>query len=174
MLNTLAVQAKFPRREPLARIHGDVESNPDNYDRDGKQLSAKRLVPQTIMIYKGLQVYLTRNKRKDLDFINGMQCTVEDYDDKIPAVRVLTATGHRLAITSSPDEKLGNMRYFPMRYGYASTIMKFAGATLDRVCIWLDRPYVPGAAYTAMSRVRMQEHCLIGGCVKPEHFTPAR
>jgi ATP-dependent exoDNAse (exonuclease V) alpha subunit len=121
-----------------------------------------------------MQVYLTRNRRKDVDFINGMRCTVEAFDSSIPAVHVLTATGHRLAITKSPDDKLGNMKYFPMRYGYASTIMKFAGATLDRVCVWLDRPYVPGAAYTAMSRVRMQEHCLIGGHVRPEHFTPAR
>ena len=48
------------------------------------------------------------------------------------------------------------------------------GAELQHVVLYLDAPRVPAAAYTAMSRVRMQAHCLIGGIVQPHHFEPAR
>ena len=87
---------------------------------------------------------------------------------------VLTATKRRIAVTMSHNDDLGGPAYYPLRPGYASSILKFQGAELPHVVVYLDKPFVPAAAYTAMSRVRMQGHCLIGGWVKPEHFTPAR
>jgi ATP-dependent exoDNAse (exonuclease V) alpha subunit len=84
------------------------------------------------------------------------------------------ATGKRVAITRASNEDLGGITYYPVRPGYASTIMKFQGAELPHVVVYLDKSHVPAAAYTAMSRVRMQAHCLIGGFVTPDHFTPAR
>eukprot|EP00973_Karenia_brevis_P049547 6875151-Karenia_brevis.AAC.1 len=60
-----------------------------------------------------------------------------------------------------------------MRPGYCSTIIKFQGAELEHVTLFLDTPGVPGAAYTAISRVSSSKDYLIGGTVNRLHFTPA-
>ena len=69
---------------------------------------------------------------------------------------------------------LGHRTYYPVRPGYASTILKFQGAGLNHVTVYLDAPGVPGAAYTAASRVKTGKDVLFGGALTREHFTPAR
>ena len=59
-------------------------------------------------------------------------------------------------------------------YRYASTIIKFQGAELEHVVVYLDVPHVPAAAYTAMSRVKEGWQCLLGGLLTKHHFAPAR
>eukprot|EP00973_Karenia_brevis_P014889 2032802-Karenia_brevis.AAC.2 len=88
------------------------------------------------------------------------------------AVVVVTATGRHVAVTLEWDEKLERW-YYPIRPGYASTVLKFAGSELDRLIVYFDVPYVPAAAYTAMSRVRLQQHIKVGGWITPDHFRPA-
>ena len=56
---------------------------------------------------------------------------------------------------------------FRARPVYASTIRRFQGAELDHAV------KVPGAAYTAIRRVRRGQDLLIGGQVTVEHFLPA-
>ena len=51
-------------------------------------------------------------------------------------------------------------------------MLKFAGAELDDVTILLDAKYVPGAAYTAMSRARSAKTCRFIGRVTEAHFAP--
>ena len=65
----------------------------------------------------------------------------------------------------------GNVSYYPIRPGYASTVIKYQGAELPFVVLYLDA-VAPGAAYTAMSRVKYGQQCIIGGNVEPRHFTP--
>ena len=43
--------------------------------------------------------------------------------------------------------------HFPFRVGYASTLHKVQGATLQHVTLWLDKADMPAAAYVAISRV---------------------
>ena len=50
--------------------------------------------------------------------------------------------------------------------------MKYQGAELEHVTVFLDAEGVPGAAYTALSRVSYGENFLIGGVVRPAHFKP--
>ena len=102
-----------------------------------------------------------------------MRCVVEAYDTIAAAVIVLTGTRRRVTITKRNDEEIG-LSLYPRHPRYVSTVMKFQGAELSHVIVYLDKPHVPAAAYTAMSRVRMQAHCLISGFVTPDHFTPAR
>ena len=76
-INSLALEAKHPKKVPLVILAGDVESNPDNYHK-GKLKDVKELKPMKLKIYKkGQPVYLTRNVRKDIHFVNGMKATVE-------------------------------------------------------------------------------------------------
>eukprot|EP00973_Karenia_brevis_P010628 1440139-Karenia_brevis.AAC.1 len=71
------------------------------------------------------------------------------------------------------DRELGGISYHPVRPGYCSTIIKWQGAELEHATIFLDVAGVPGAAYTAISRVSNFEDYLIGGNVKSAHFCPA-
>ena len=99
---------------------------------------------------------------------------MEAWDAVTRSLVVITATGKRVAVTPWSDVDMGGKVYYPLRLGYCSTIMKFQGAELAHVTVYLDRMHVPAAAYTAMSRVRFGAQCLIGGWVQPDHFTPAR
>ncbi|CAE8650829.1 unnamed protein product [Polarella glacialis] len=172
-LNDLSLQALYPRRAPLAVISADVESNPENYN-DNKELKpVSQLVPTQLPLHEGMQVYFTRNVDKSRDFVNGMRGTVKSWNASVLALEVRTATGHDVQVFRWTDKDLGNMVYFPVRAGYASTIIKFAGAELPHVTLWLDKPHVPGAAYTGMSRVAYGRDLLIGGNLNKDHFTPA-
>ena len=62
--------------------------------------------------------------------------------------------------------------HYPVRPGYAATIMKFQGASLPHVTVYLDAENVPGAAYTALSRISYGTDYLLGGFLTKDHFTP--
>ena len=72
LINNCALEAFFPRYPPRAILEGDVESNPDNYTRDNKLKSLKLLKPMVFKVYVGMQIFFTRNVRKDIDYVNGM------------------------------------------------------------------------------------------------------
>ena len=117
-------------------------------------------------------VVFTRNVRKDVDFVNGMDAEVVGYDTSAKAVEVLTTTQHRVVVWPWTDPDLGNITYYPLKTGYADTIIKLQGAELSHVTAYLDCPDVPGAAYTALSRVSYGKDLLIGGAVTAAHFQP--
>ena len=171
-MNDLVLKARYGKKQPLKELPGDVESNPDNYLN--RQLRNEGLRPMKIKVYKGMDICLTQNIRKDLDFVNGMIASVEAYDEETNGLRVKTVTGHRFAVWPWTDNAHGNVTYYPIRYGYAGTIPKYQGAELNHVTIFLDVPNVPAAAYTAMTRVATRQQYLIGGRVSAEHFTPAK
>ena len=154
-------------------LDADVESNPANYHH-GQLKQLNQLSPTQLPIFNGMHVYLTRNVNKENDFVNGMRAIVQNYNSRTKGVEVLTDTGHRLVVYPWSDVDLGNMVYYPMRAGYASTILKFQGSQLPYVIVYLDAPNVPGAAYTAMSRVELGEHVRLAGALTAAHFTPAR
>ena len=122
-------------------------------------------------LYKGMTVVVTRNVEKPY-FVNGTVCTVEGYDGLNGGVRLVTSEGRRLVSWLKSDPGLGNIAYHALRPGYCSTIIKYQGAELRHVTLWLDVP-APGAAYTGMSRVKGSEDYAIGGHVRAAHFTPA-
>jgi hypothetical protein len=172
-VNECALWALFPNHPPLVTLDADVESDPANYDR--AQLRAMEdLRPSRLPIFTGMRVYLTRNVRKDIDFVNGMLATVVGYTARTGELRVRTQTGFVVSVFPWTDTDLGNMVYYPARAGYASTIIKFQGAELPHVTAFLDKPTIPGAAYTAMSRVGSGDRVLLAGLLTPDHFTPAR
>ena len=174
-VNDAALQGLFPRHPPNALIDADVESNPENYV-DGKLKALESLAPARLPVYVGMRVYLTRNVRKDVDFVNGMSCQVLGWDAGAKALRVETATGHRFAVWPWTDTDLGNMVYYPVRAGYASTVGRFQGAELPHVTLYLDAPGVPAAAYTGLSRVSTGKDFLLAskGPLTADHCVPAR
>eukprot|EP00974_Lingulodinium_polyedra_P003861 363478-Lingulodinium_polyedra.AAC.1 len=66
-----------------------------------------------------MSLFMTKNVAKDMDYINGMQCTVEDWvhhGGRVPgSLRVITATGRRVSITLRADDNLNGIEYYPVR-----------------------------------------------------------
>ena len=106
--------------------------------------------------------------------MNGGKAAIEFYDTTSKALVVLTESGHRIPVRPWTDQNLGNRTYHPIKPGYASTVLKLAGAELPHCVLWLDVPNVPGAAYTGMSRVQYSKDLLIGGNLNADHFTPCQ
>ena len=62
---------------------------------------------------------------------------------------------------------------FPVRLGYAGTVQRIQGMTLEHVTLYLDRPSCRAAGYVALSRVEYDGNYLIAGPVHPRLFVPA-
>ena len=129
--------------------------------------------PSEVPVYKGIQLYLTKNIRKKDDYVNGMLCYVEAWSETSYALRVRTKTGKRLYITPWTDVERGNVAYYPIRLGYASTVQKVLGDEVEHITVWLDTPNLPAVAYTALSRVERSNAYSLAGRLTPAHFTPA-
>ena len=171
-LNELAIQALFHKKKPIVVLDGDIETNPLNYTTDGQRKGPRACKPLRIPCHKGMRVFLTRNLDKERDYVNVMGAIIEKFDDQAQALICLTTTGHRLPLRPWTDPTF-HQAHFPFRPGYASTVLKLAGAELPHVVLWLDAKHVAGAAYTGMSRVARAQDLLFGGQVHPDHFAPA-
>ena len=128
-------------------------------------------LPLKVPIFRGMRIVLTKTLRKDVDFVNGMDGIVKDFHHKTKSIQMETTTGYKIMVWpyTDPDFKI---TFLPIRPGYADTIVKFQGAELPHVTVYLDKPGIPGAAYTALSRVSYGKDVLLGGVLTAEHFQP--
>ena len=178
-LNALALEAFFTHRHkaPIGSVLLDYEANLENYDPATNKLKSGRLAGAQTEVFEGMRIFLTKNMDKENDFVNGMAATVQAYDSSSKCLEVLTRTGQRLAVYMVSHELEDGRRVtcFPVRLGYARTIPKVQGMTLQHVTIWLDSIACRAAAYVAMSRLQRDEEYLIaGGPLTPKHFAPAQ
>ena len=163
-LNDLAVQATHGQATPIFEgvLEGDMESNPDNYIRNASGVKVLKpfsdLVGYPMKLYQGMKIFLTQNVNKEYDYVNGMRATVEHYDPNSKGLRVITDSGHRIVVAPWTDREKGNRTYYPIRPGYASTILKFQGSTLKHVVVWLDIPEIEGAgsSFVNINRSHLQ------------------
>ena len=95
---------------------------------------------------------------------------VEAYNADRKSLRVKASTGYIVYCNPWTDVGTNGITYCPMRAGYASTILKLQGTELEHVTVYLDKPFVPAVAYTAMGRVKSGYDRLIGGVVDKHHF----
>lgn len=117
------------------------------------------LAPETLKLKIGAEVMFIKNAQ-DGAFVNGTRGVVEEFsaDGGWPVVR--TTDGER--IVASPEEwqleENGDIRaaitQVPLRLGWAITIHKSQGMTLDAAEIDLGKAFEPGMGYVALSRVR--------------------
>ena len=175
-INELAGKLFFEDRHkhPLAEVPLDFESNQENFAAGGT-LKEGPLLPAKLHIYAGMKVFLTKNLSKEDDFVNGMAATIEAFDPQSRCMEVTTRTGKRLAVHLVTHELDDGRRVtcYPVRLGYACTVPKVQGMTLEHITLWLDVPGCRAAAYVALSRVRRDEDYLIAGVVGTGHFIPA-
>ncbi|CAK0870685.1 unnamed protein product [Prorocentrum cordatum] len=143
-VNEAAVAALYGRKTPLATLDGDVELNPENF-LDGKLRTDRRLVPSKVPIYKGMKLYLTKNKNN-----GGEHAEV---------------TKHHWPSLAGPIARRAT------RTVGTPTIVQ--GDEFPHITIYLDGWPRPAAGYTALSRVATSDDYLIGGYVERDNFIPA-
>ena len=167
-LNQVAVSHLFQHAVPLLWVDADPEANPENFEAGG-QLSG--MIPLRMPVYHGMRVHLTRNMNKEIDFVNGMEATVlQAY--RSGAIKVRTKTGYPVSVFPWTDPET-RVSFLPMRAGYACTLAKMQGATLDHVTVYLDKAGIEAAAYVALSRVRKDADWQYVGDPQVGHFVPA-
>ena len=169
LVNELSVEVFFKQRhkKALAELPADWESKSANYDERGRLKKDGPPEPASMQIFKGQRLFLTKNMNKETGFVNGMACVVEAYDARSGCLEVVTRTGARLAVSAIHEhvEGLGRVKYYPIRLGYASTVRRIQGQTLEHATIWLDVAGCKAAGYVALSRVRRDGDYLIAGAV---------
>ena len=156
-LNRWAVEALFASQAPLCWLPMDA----------GNEETA---IPEQVPIHKGMRVTLTKNLNKRAGFVNGMGATVLGMGQTGMVVR----TDQAQILMVHPWTNEERVTVFPFRLGYASTLHKVQGATLDHITLWLDFKNLPASAYVALSRVRRDADWRYIGDPTRHHFTPAR
>ena len=73
-----------------------------------------------------------------------------------------------------PVEEKGQ-RFLPLTYGYATTVRRAQGASLDMGCIYFDQKRHAagrGYGYVAVSRFKSREGCFLYGKLRQTDFLP--
>ena len=164
-INQVVLRGFYPDQTPLLTIGGDPDANSDNYDGTHKI----RNDPLQLPVHLGMKIVLTRNIDKTRDYVNGMEGTVVGVYRS--GVRVRTKTNYEVMVFPWTDET--KTTFLPLRLGYASTLLKVQGATLEHITMYLDVPNVEAAGYVAMCRVKHDRDWKFVGNPTVHHFTPA-
>ena len=138
---------------------------------------------QKLLVRRGSTSRLTRNLDKERGFVNGAIAVVCDVlADYNPSegrdTYVFTAqltTGAMILVFPVFAGRAESMHSFlPCTYGYATTIRKAQGATLDFLCLYFDGKHVPdlGYGYVGASRCRTAAGLYHFGRLRPSDWRP--
>ena len=154
--------------EAALRVKGIAEEELHwGYPCDPSSKSKLRIVAK-----KGVLLRLTRNQDKHRGFVNG--ALAEVYDELGDGVIVgrFVESGNMVLI--HPMEEKG-MTFLPCCYGYATTIRRAQGASLDHGCLYFDQKkhYAGrGYAYVGCSRFRSRAGCHLYDKLRQSDFLP--
>lgn len=131
-----------------------------------KSLASHCIAPTTLSLKEGARVMLLRNLDQKLSLVNGSMGTLVGFTEgghtmPLPIVAfdngVTKIIGPHTWEVKDAGEKLGERQQIPLKLGWAITIHKIQGATLDKARVYLDQVFEEGQAYVALSRVRTPE-----------------
>jgi len=127
-----------------------------------------------LYITEGLCIRLTRNIDKEKGFVNGAMGVVEKVLDPEGARAIFTlklTTGSMLLVH---PVRTGERVHLPCAYGYATTIRRCQGSTLDMGCLYFDHSYPPerGYGYVGCSRFRTKANIYHFGKVRRTDWLP--
>jgi len=117
----------------------------------------------------GMRVRLTQNLDKDRGFVNGAVGTIQSVLRK--DVFVLKTNSNILLLVHPIWQK--GRQFMPVTYGYATTIRRAQGATLELIGIRFDRKLADnGYAYVAVSRARRRVDVYHIGSIRRTDWRP--
>ena len=154
----------------LAKIPGEARMYPAVLSGDPKacdMLIRNCIADVELRVKVGAQVLLIKNcYESGNEYMNGERGTLTAMDDEMITVDVETENNQR-SVNLRPemwnwkdgDESTrASLRQFPCKLGYAVTIHKSQGMTLERMRCDLTRCFLPGQAYVALSRAKNAKH----------------
>ena len=154
-LNKARVSLQFPQAERLAATHS-VPVDPAQ-------------CTQPLVFLKGMQVRLTKNLDKDRGFVNGALGTIVMVLNRQTFV-VETEEGVHLLVHAVCDN---GKPFVPAVYGYAMTIRRGQGTTLELAGLHFDRRRADrGYAYVGASRVRRKKDVYHFGTIRRTDWLP--
>lgn len=149
-----------------------------NQDKVAEQMIRDSLTDSPLRLKVGVPVLLLKNHREGL-YVNGSRGRIQDiktYEHgEIEFVTVkLEDSGEVVPVNRVEWEKVNGdneiiavMRHLPIRLGWALTIHKSQGLTLDNVEIDLSRGFACGQAYVALSRLKSLEGLALADAIEP-------
>jgi hypothetical protein len=151
------------------RIIGISEADLENgYLCDPSTKSDLRIVAR-----KGILIRLSRNFDKQRGFVNGAYAVIED---SLRGNAVFTArligTGNMVLVHPMEED---SQIFLPCCYGYATTIRRAQGASLEMGCIYFDQKHFPagrGYGYVAVSRFKTRAGVYVFGRLRRTDFLP--
>ncbi len=125
-------------------------------------------VLENLVVKKGMLLEITRNLAVDEGVVNGETCVVRRLTWRGIEVQ-LTHGGVRVLHRRWQRMTAGMTAAFDLGLGYAATVHRAEGATLDAIIICWESWCLPGWAYTALSRVRRLQDIRCIGVPLPWH-----
>ena len=126
-----------------------------------------------ILARPGIVLRLTRNLDKQRGFVNGATAVVE-YALEGNAVFVVRLVGTGNLVLVHPMQEDG-CTFLPCTYGYATTIRRAQGASLDHGCVYFDQKWHHagrGYGYVAVSRFKTRAGVYLYGKMRRTDFLP--
>lgn len=126
------------------------------------------LAPENLQLKLGAFVMAVKNA-SDRKYVNGSLGTVIDYESgtSYPVVQFTNGNVVNMQPDSwemrDGDKKRASISQIPLRLAWAITVHKSQGMTLDAALIDLQRAFVPGMGYVALSRVRRLADLYLAG-----------
>lgn len=136
-------------------------------------LNKNCLAPKTLELKIGAQVILLYNLNTELGFVNGTVGVIKSFENGLP---VLERTDGETIIVEkqSWDIKeavavgdrtdynvVASRKQIPLKLGWAATVHKSQGMTLDTAEVDLDRAFEYGQVYVALSRVKSMDGLIL-------------
>lgn len=164
----------FPRREQvdrfnqmeLAQLPGEniqIDSIYFGTDKGVETLKKNGPVPERIILKVGCRVLFIQNDPQKR-WVNGTRGTVVDISkDETGLERItvekenfrhVTVDRVQFSLLDGDGQHLASVVNYPLILGYATTIHKSQGATMDDLWVNLSQLWEPGQAYVALSRLR--------------------
>lgn len=117
------------------------------------------LCPKQVTVKIGCKVLICRTYDADANLVNGTIGKIVEINVEPPSIIIETQDGNKHIILqrefkmSAPNYTCSRKQY-PFKLGWAITIHKSQGMTLDSALIQLEKVAFNGQAYVAISRVR--------------------
>jgi len=147
-----------------------AESREAFEERMAAKVDWKRVrMPRALHLAVGARVVLLTNNMPA--WVNGSAGTVERIEEDHVWVRL--DRGRELAQVAEHDEvvydgdmqPLFSVKQFPIVLGWALTVHRAQGATIDRVGVDLEGHFAEGQTYVALSRVRTSDGLFLTGAL---------
>ena len=146
LLNLARLKLEFPQAAAILTQGGGMPTESDK-----------------VAVAPGMRMRLTHNVDKERGFVNGNAGMVRKM---LRADIFLLQSDQGVPILVHPISSQGR-KFLPVAYGWATTIRRAQGATLDKVGLWFDRRLPDrGYAYVGVSRAKRRADVFLMGRVR--------